>query len=641
MGRFCVLPPNSVVKTPEDVERMLLDIENHWSPAIDTETTGTDRTKDYAVLISISTGSNRYTIFPQVFDLVKPYIEHPLRKWRFWNAPFDIAMLRNIGINIDRHTAHDVYHAHDGMVMHHLEDDTKPHSLKFAAKQILGIEMKEFMDVFGDQIRAGRSNEEIFLDPANEEMVTMYAGLDAYTTYWCTAHLIRSLKSAEIPGPYKTLWEYYEENQLPLIRVLYEAEKIGIKIDTHVLQSMGPEFDKKLAVLDKWFVKETGNPAFNVSSTKHLSEHLFGRLGYKPVKLTPGGAPSTDVTTLTVYAGNGCEFSKKVLEYRHIEKQLGTYVIGLLKLATKEGRIHTSFKMSVARTGRLSSSNPNLQNQILDIRLAYVADEGMVLTAWDYDQLEMRVTAHFSGDPKMAEAIATGKDLHTFTAAMMFGVPYDEIMTARAREEEVAEAKRKGREYTPLTERELHCLFCRKSAKAINFGLLYGMGPSKLARTLGIPVDEAKKLIKLYFKTFPGVEEHFRREIARAKKEGAVYTILGRRRRLPRVWSRFSGDVAQAERQVKNTPIQGSAADIVACAMIQLYESKIIRKYGARIVLQVHDEIVLLVPEAAEKSKEFNDEIRRIMENPLPKEVKFRVKLTTSGKYGENWKQCK
>ncbi len=249
--------------------------------------------------------------------------------------------------------------------------------------------------------------------------------------------------------------------------------------------------------------------------------------------------------------------------------------------------------------------------------------------ASDYAQLEMRILAHFSNDETLITSIREGLDVHSSTAAEMFKVPYEDIMAARAKDDNDEE----------LDNYDKELLKYRKGAKAINFGLMYGQGAGKLAATLGCTIDEARGLIRQYFSAFPNVTKYFKNAIGQAREDGFCSTILGRRRQVPGLRSNVGADIAQAERKVKNSPIQGTAADITKMAMVRIWEDDFIANAGAKMVIQVHDEIVFEVPDEYVDDKEFNDRIRDLMMHPF--DFDLAVPLETSSKYGDNWLECK
>jgi len=633
MGMFKVLPPPISIRTPAEAAKAIQHLSKRFILAVDTETTGLSLAQDIAIIVSISDGKDRFTIWRDVIPYFKDLLEAPERQLIMHNAKFDMWMLANVGINVYRNSQRSHFRVHDTIVQHALLDDSAEHGLKGLAKDILGIDMIEFQELFGVQLHK-RPLSEVLLDPSNEKVVNNYASLDAYATFHL--HLAFQQWLSEMPilspeSPYLFMSQYYLYTELPFTRVLWDIERKGFLLDRNRLKSKAPEIEKELVEIKRWFALETREKTVNLDSLPTLSNLFFGKLRKVPRSYTAGGSPQLNEPTLKYWAGQGCEFSKKLLEYRDLKKHLGTYVLGLLRKLTNEGRIHARFNQAVARTGRLSSSDPNLQNQPLYIRDAYVAPFRKKLLARDYKQLEMRVLAHFSGDEGLCQIINSGRDVHSGTAAKMFHESYEDIERANAKKDDPSKPA--------LTKREEQLLKYRKGAKTINFMLMYGGGAKKLAAALGIPVDDAKELITGYFKAFNGVVTYFNTAISTARVTGSCHTYLGRTRWVPGINS-SDGEVSSSyERKVKNTPIQGTAADICKMAMIKMYTDPLITNSGICMVSQVHDEVVFEVPENVEHDREVNNRISEIMSLPFGKAL--RVPLETSGSYGNNWKETK
>ena len=639
LGRFSLLPPTIKVKTREQAEYALSVLRGPPSKpttvlAVDTETTGLSRQKDRAIILSISSGYNRVTVFQEAFEYFRDLLENPELKLIMWNANFDTWMLRNAGIDIYRHTLRTQYRVYDAMVMHALAGDDRPHSLKFAARDECGIRMVPFKTVFGEQM-SKRTLQEVLLDPANEEVVSNYAGLDSYATLLCFLALRDELLATNTGKPHHpTMWHYFIGTEVPFTRVLFECEQNGVALDSEALLALAPGIEKAIMKIVKWFARMLRNPGVNLNSTDQMIDLFFNKLGYEPPSYTDGGAPQVAANWLKSIAAEGDIYAKKLLKYRDLSKKLNTYITGLLKLEHR-GRVHTSFRQTGARTGRLSSADPNLQNQPQYIRVAYIASKGFKLFARDYEQLEMRILAHFSGDATLIHAIQSGQDVHSTCAAKMFNVPYEEIMAARKRDDAVDAAKKASKEFEPLTDREKFCLRCRKGAKGINFALMYGQGPRALSLTLGIPLEDAKELIATYFREMPRIKIYLNEAISAAKETGVCSTILGRKRHVSDIWSPIHGDRASAERKVKNTPIQGTGADVTKMAMIRIYEDDYITASGFKMLVNIHDEILGEAPAELEHDEEFNERFTNLMEHPLPYDLV--VELATSGKWGDTW----
>jgi DNA polymerase I len=402
------------------------------------------------------------------------------------------------------------------------------------------------------------------------------------------------------------LRDLFHDVELPLASVLGEMEETGIRIDSAALTSMGAEFGEQLTRLEVECFKLAGRQ-FNLNSPNQLRDVLFNelKLPTKGLKKTKSGY-STDVDVLTKLAESH-ELPRKLLEYRTIAKLKSTYVDALsATVKGKTGRLHTSFHQALTATGRLSSTDPNLQNiptrtaEGRRIRRAFVADPGWVLLSADYSQIELRVLAHLSGDPILLDAFASGDDIHRRTATEVLGVAPDAV-DANA----------------------------RRLAKVINFGIIYGMGPQRLAGELGMPLKEASEYIERYFKRLPGVSAYLEDCLRQARERGYVVTLLGRRRYLPELGSPQGGARAQAERIAINTPIQGTAADLIKVAMVRLHP--LLRESGARMLLQVHDELLFEVERAS--LEQVSRMVREQMENVAQLRVSLRVEL----KSGPNW----
>ncbi len=404
------------------------------------------------------------------------------------------------------------------------------------------------------------------------------------------------------------LRDLFHDVELPLASVLAEMEKTGIRIDSAALTSMGAEFGEQLSRLEAECFKLAGRQ-FNLNSPNQLRDVLFNelKLPTKGLKKTKSGY-STDVDVLTKLAESH-ELPRKLLEYRTIAKLKSTYVDALAATVNgKTGRLHTSFHQALTATGRLSSTDPNLQNiptrtpEGRRIRRAFVAEPGWVLLSADYSQIELRVLAHLSGDPILLDAFASGEDIHRRTATEVLGVA-PQAVDANA----------------------------RRLAKVINFGIIYGMGPQRLAGELDIPLKEASEYIERYFKRLPGVSAYLEDCLRQARERGYVVTLLGRRRYLPELGSPQGGARAQAERIAINTPIQGTAADLIKIAMVRLHRLLRQSNSQARMLLQVHDELLLEVERAS------LEQVSRVVREQMENVAQLRVSLRVELKSGPNW----
>ena len=397
----------------------------------------------------------------------------------------------------------------------------------------------------------------------------------------------------------------HDEMELPLARVLADMERIGFAVDAEGIRQFGVELKEELEALLARIYDEVGY-TFNLNSPKQLGEALFDKLGLPPRKKTKSGY-STDAETLESLRPYS-PVVDDILKYRTYQKLNSTYVEGLLKAIGPDGRIHSTFIQTEARTGRISSTEPNLQNIPIRTELGsrlrgyFVADGGRTLVDADYSQIELRILAHITGDEAMQHAFQSGADIHRSTAAKIYGIPQEAVT---------------------------HEL--RTSAKAINFGIMYGKGAFSLSRDLGVSVKEAEAFLKTYLNTFPKVDGYMKDCIAHARENGYVSTLFGRRRPLPELASSNFQVRASGERMARNTPIQGTAADIIKLAMVHVWQS--LREEGlqARLLLQVHDELIVEAP-AGEVER-----VKALLKEKMEQVVRYSVPLTVDVGTGKTW----
>jgi len=481
--------------------------------------------------------------------------------------------------------------------------DLKAHRAAFgrAGVNLAGVDFDTMLAGF--LINPGRP------EPALEDLFHEYLAPLGGQLSGSEPELVAALREAMAPRLEQDgLWPLFNDVELPLAAVLADMEETGIAIDLEALQAMGREFGVQLQRLEAECFKLAGRE-FNLNSPNQLREILFNelKLPTKGLKKTKSGF-STDVDVLTKLAAMH-ELPRKLLEYRTIAKLKSTYADALpVAVSPGTGRLHTSFHQALTATGRLSSTDPNLQNipartaEGRRIRRAFVAQPGCVLLSADYSQVELRILAHLSGDPILLDAFATGEDIHLRTATEVLGLA-PEAVDANA----------------------------RRLAKVINFGIIYGMGPQRLAGELEIPLKEASEYIERYFNRLPGVNAYMEDCLRQARERGYVLTLLGRRRYLPELSSPQGGARAQAERIAINTPIQGTAADLIKVAMVRLHPLLLNLGYRARMVLQVHDELLFEVESIG--LQEVSNLVREQMENVAQLRVSLRVDL----KSGANW----
>ena len=397
----------------------------------------------------------------------------------------------------------------------------------------------------------------------------------------------------------------YNEIEFPLAQVLADMTRTGVLVDKDGIEQFGVKLREELEQVLTRIHMETGSATFNPNSPKQLGEMLFDTMGLPHGKKTQRGW-STDAETLESL--REYPLVEDVLQYRAYQKLNSTYVEGLLKVIGEDGRIHSTFNQTEARTGRLSSDNPNLQNIPIrtelgsQLRAYFVAKPGCVLVDADYSQIELRILAHITGDEHMQQAFLNGADIHRSTAAKIYHIPESEV--------------------TPQL---------RSASKAINFGIMYGKGAYSLSKDLGIPVKEADTFLKTYLDTFPKVDGYMKDCIAHAKDKGYVETLFGRRRALPELASSNFQVRASGERMARNTPIQGTAADIIKLAMVHVWQRLRDEKLQARLLLQVHDELIVEAPEAE------IDEVKRILKEEMENVVHYSVPLTTEVGVGKTW----
>jgi len=453
---------------------------------------------------------------------------------------------------------------------------------------------------YADLFSRGDRTRDILSVPL--ETLAEYAAEDADVTLRLHDVLAPALQEAGLASLFNDL-------EMPLVRVLLAMEQAGIRIDRSFLGELEQTFATELADLERR-IHELAGESFNVQSPKQLQVILFEKLKLKPTKKTSTGW-STDVTVLEALADEH-PLPGLILEHRQVAKLQGTYVTALPELADADDLIHTSYNQAVAATGRLSSSDPNLQNIPIRtelgrrIRRAFIPRrEGHVFLSADYSQVELRLLAHLSGDQALRQAFLDGADVHRRTAALIGGVHEDQVS---------GEA--------------------RSRAKAINFGVIYGMGARALARQIAVKVSEAQEFIDQYFATYPGVKSYIEQTRERAREQGHVATMLGRRRPLPDILSDNNRVRSFQERIAVNTPIQGTAADLIKLAMLRLDRTLREADTGALLLLQVHDELVLEVPEPA--LEQVSGLVREAMEGAL----ELSVPLVVDMHHGRDWREA-
>ncbi len=594
--------------------------------SFDVETTSTDpmRAKLVGISLAVTAGEGYYIpvghqaapegmLLPageptgqqlpleEVLAAIKPVMEDEAIAKLAHNAKYDMTVLANYGVAV-------AGLAFDTMIAEWLIDPAS-HSLglKPLAWTRLGVEMTPIDELIG------RGKKQITMEQVAIQAAAPYAAADADMPL-----RLRAQQEGELRA--KNLWPLFEQVEMPLVTVLMDMELAGVLLDVPFLRQMGASLDKQLHKLERAIVDLAGSD-FNINSPQQLAEVLFGKLRLKAPsgRKTATGRVSVAQDVLDSMAGQH-PIIEQILEQRQLSKLKSTYVDALPALANPQtGRIHTSYNQVGTVTGRISSSEPNLQNIPIrtelgrQVRRAVIAAPGHVLVAADYSQVELRILAHISGDPGLKEAFARGEDIHASTAAAIFSVPLAQVTS----------------EY-------------RRIAKSINFGLAYGQGAFGLAQTTGLPQSEAQKFIDAYFKRFARVRDYIEETKRKAAAEGYVETLLGRRRYFGILQSRDNDQRTQiarraAEREAINMPIQGTAADIIKVAMINLHHRLAAQDAGlkAKMILQVHDELVLEAPE--DKAEKVMAIVREEMENACRLDVPLRV----DAKAGKNWDETK
>ncbi|MFS8638477.1 MAG: DNA polymerase I [Gemmatimonadota bacterium] len=528
---------------------------------------------------------------PEMLPLVEVLQDPEIRKIG-QNLKYDLLVLRRAGVEL-RGVAFDTM-----IAAYVLDPGRREYGLDALALQFLDHRTITYEEL------CGKGKDQVSIAEVPIERVVEYACEDVDVTL-----RLRELFRADLER--YALDDLFEKIEMPLVRVLADMEWAGIRIDEAFFHDLGRKLERDLGLIREEIYKVAGGE-FNIASTPQLREVMFERLGLPVIKKTKTG-PSTDASVLEELAAQGHEFPRLLLEYRQLDKLKGTYVDALPKLVNPEtGRLHTNFNQTVAATGRLSSADPNLQNIPIrteigaEIRKGFVPADGHVFMAADYSQIELRILAHLSGDPAFVEAFRRGVDIHRQTAALVFDVLPDEV--------------------TPQM---------RAAAKTINFATIYGIGPFALSRQLGTSVTEARQFIDAYFKRFPGVRRYLDEQIEHAREHGYVETLSGRRRYIPEIHSDNFSVRQFGERAATNAPVQGTAADIIKLAMIDIHSALEASRARTRMLLQVHDELVFEVP------RDELDEMRELVREKMENAFRLDVPLVVEIGVGESWFECK
>lgn len=628
--------PNAEYYSADDprLEAIIREVADQKEVALDTETTGLTVWKDVPLFFSLAWGDHRRVCLPAeaLPKFQKEVFDDYDKEWVFANAKYDCHILANVGVHLKGKLL-------DTQVMHALLYEESPHGLDFMGQHLLKWQWK---DMFEEWDKKKEPNVGDFImglfhrDPAR---LVEYASNDAYGTLKIKRLLEKELHEAKIhslyPDRYATLWDYFYKIEAPFTRVLWKCERNGILIDTDYLGTVSEQAGKDLEKVEREIFRQVGRP-INMNSTPQLRDYFINELQLRPLSYTDGGKkgirmPQIDYDFLAHYAPK-VPVAAEMLKFRDLKKLKGTYADGLHRFLDYNKRIHTRFNQDVARTGRLSSADPNLQNipnpenDPWQIRKAFIASPGHTLVDFDYSALEMRLLAAASREPGMIQAFKDGLDPHSFNASKTFNIPYEDIVGAKKKEKK------------DLTDYDKKCLRSRNDVKTtVGFGVLYGMREKSLSVRLGCTEEEALTLINQFMERNPAVKKFMDEALSEARSTGYAFTILGRRRFLPEIVSPNKHEREQAERQAGNLPIQGSAADIAKMAMILIDEANLEGRYGCKMLLQVHDEIVHECPE--ETADEAMAEIQMWMEHPLHSDLD--VELKTEGKKAKTWADAK
>jgi DNA polymerase-1 len=574
--------------------------------AFDTETTSLNymQARIVGVSFAVEAGEAAYVPFghdypdaPKQLDEntvlggLKPLLEDGKVEKIGQNLKYDAHVLENHGITMQGI-------AEDTMLESYVLDSTRRHDMDSMALRVLGINTIHFEDV------AGKGAKQLTFNEVALEQAGPYAAEDADITLQLHQKLSEELKAQP------TLLKIYHDIELPLLPVLRGIERNGVKVDVAMLKKQSGQLAKRMVEVEKESFDAAGE-TFNLASPKQIQAILFEKLELPVIRKTPKGQPSTAEDVLQELA-NDYELPKLILEHRSLSKLKSTYTDKLpLQVNEKTGRVHTSYNQTVAATGRLSSTDPNLQNIPIRseegrrIRQAFIAEKGNCLVAADYSQIELRIMAHLSQDEGLLTAFADGIDVHRATAAEVFGVDLESVENEQ-----------------------------RRAAKAINFGLIYGMSAFGLAKQLNIGRYEAQDYVDLYFERYPGVKQYMDITREKAHDQGYVETVFGRRLYLPEINARNKQRQQYAERTAINAPMQGTAADIIKRAMINVDVALAKSDLDARVVMQVHDELVV------EVAKKQADDLSKLLTVNMENAAELSVALVVDIGQGSNWDEA-
>ncbi|MBC8236008.1 DNA polymerase I [bacterium] len=595
------------VLTESELEELIGKLQSVDEFSIDLETTDVDTMRARIVGVSISLKPNEAYYIPVYYELLdrpemlseeyvlgklKPFLEDANFSKVGHNIKYDLEVLKRSGVDINGI-------GFDTMIASYLlNPSASGHKLDDVAFKFLQRQLIPIKDLIGSGAK------QIPMSQVPVEKVSDYACEDAEVSLHLKYLLEPQLAEHDLEDIFSNL-------ELPLIPVLADMEMAGIKIDTEFLRELSVEYEKNLQEMTEQIYELAGGE-FNINSPKQLGEVLFDKLNLPKYRRTKTGY-STDEKVLNTLASHH-ELPALMLEYRKFAKLKSTYTDALIDLINPHtGRLHTSFNQAVTATGRLSSSNPNLQNIPIrtergrEIRRAFIAEgDDKILLAADYSQIELRILAHLSKDERLVEAFAKDEDIHSYAASLVFGVPVEEVTSEM-----------------------------RSRAKTMNYGIVYGIGAMRLANELKIDMREAQGFIDNYFQTYAGVKAYFDQTIQDVTKKGDVTTLMGRRRYVPEINANNRNTREFGKRIAINTPVQGSSADLIKLAMLKVADYLESTNKQTKMVLQVHDELIFEVPN--NELEEVTEELRQIMETALPMDVPIKVDINL----GQNWLEAK
>ena len=566
--------------------------------AFDTETTGVDPMQSELVGMSFAMQGHEAYYVPVpadrvaaelVVEIFRSALENVAIVKVGQNIKYDYIVLRNYGVTVQGRMF-------DTMIAHYLLQPEQRHNMDYLAEVLL-----QYRTIPIDDLIGAKGKNQLSMRQVPVERVCEYAAEDADVTWQLYEVLQEELRKEQME-------QLFDEIEMPLVRVLAEMEIAGVLVDVEALKSSAHSLEERIGVLEKE-IYELAGMTFNIASPRQVGEVLFEHLKIdSKARKTKSGQYSTTEEVLERLRVNH-PIVGKILDMRGLRKLLSTYINALPELINPQtGKIHTSFNQTVTATGRLSSSNPNLQNIPIrdaegrEIRRAFVASPGCRFFSADYSQIELRIMAHVSGDVNMIEAFNSGADIHTATAAKIYKVPMDEVTSDM-----------------------------RRKAKTANFGIIYGISTFGLAERLAISRPEAKELIDGYFETYSQIKEYMSQCVEEARRKGYVTTLCGRRRMLPDINSHNATVRGFAERNAINAPIQGSAADVIKIAMIRIYNRMEREGLRARMILQVHDELNFDVPQGEV------EQLSRIVTEEMEQAYRLRVPLIADSGIANNW----